>query len=56
MKRCYLAIPQRAAKGTQMKKDDVSETNSVAHVCIFIEKAIARLKWFAILKNEIPLL
>ena len=55
MKRCYLAIPPSAAKGTQMTKD-VSETNRVANVRIFVEKATARLKWFRILKNEIPLL
>ena len=56
MKRCYLAIPPSAAKGTQMTKDDVSEINHVANVRIYVEKAIARLKWFRILKNEIPLL
>ena len=38
MKRCYLAIPPSAAKGTQMTKD-VSETNRVANVRIFVEKA-----------------
>ena len=41
MKTCYLAIPPSAAKGTQMTKDDVSETNRVANVRIFVEKAIA---------------
>ena len=46
IKRCFLAIPPNAAKGTQMIKNDVSETNRVANVCIFAEKAIARLKWF----------
>ena len=56
MKGCYLAISLSAAKGTQMSKDDVFETNRVANVLIFVEKAIARLKWFRILKNEIPLL
>ena len=54
MKRCYVAIPASAAKGTQMTKDDASETNRVANVCMFVEKAVARLKWFYILKNEIP--
>ena len=56
MKIYYLAIPASAAKGAQMTKDDVSETNRVANVCIFVEKAIPRLKWFLILKIEIPLL
>ena len=41
MKRCYLAIPPSAAKGTQMTKDDVSETNHAANVCIYVERAIA---------------
>ena len=56
MKRCYFAIPPSAAKGTQMTKDNAFETNRVANLRIFVEKAIARLKWFRILKNEIPLL
>ena len=56
MKRFYLAVTPSAAKGRQMTKDDVSKTNRVANVCIFVEKAIARLKWFRILINEIPLL
>ena len=56
MKRCYFAIPPSAAKGIQMTKDDVSQTNRVANVPIFVEKAIASLKWFRVLKNEIPLL
>ena len=46
MKRCFLAIPPSAAKGTQMTKDDVFETNCVANVRIFVEKAIARLNAF----------
>ena len=56
MKKCYLVISPSAAKGTQIKKDDVSETNRVANIRIYVEKAIARLKWFRILKNKIPLL
>ena len=34
----------------------MSKTNCVANIRIFVEKAIACLKWFRILKNEIPLL
>ena len=34
----------------------MSETNLVANVRIFVEKEIACLKWFRILKNELPLL
>ena len=56
MKRCYVAISPSATKETQMTKDDVSQTNRVANVRIFVEKAIACLNWFRILKNQIPLL
>ena len=56
MKRCYLAIPQSAAKGTQMTHDGVMTTNRIANVRIFVEKAIARIKWYRILKREMSLL
>ena len=56
MKRLYLAIRPSAAKWTQMTKDDVSETNRVGNVRVFIEKAIVHLKWFRILENETPFL
>eukprot|EP00794_Sanderia_malayensis_P017239 gene17236-18960_t len=56
MKRCFLAIPPSAASGTQMTSKDVKETNCVANVRIFVEKAIARIKWFAFLKHEMSLL
>lgn len=56
MKRCYLAIPPSAAKGTQMTHDDVMTTNRIANVRIFVEKAIARIKWYRILKREMSLL
>ena len=52
----YDTVPSSAAKGTQMTKDDVSQTNRVVNVLIFVEKAIARLKRFRILKNEVLLL
>ena len=54
--RCYLAIPPSAAKGNQMTGKDISETNRVANVQIFVEKAIARVKWYRILKTELTLL
>ena len=56
MKRCYLAIPPSAAKGNQMSSDDVAITSKVANVRIFVEKAIARVKWFRILSTEITML
>ena len=56
MKRCFLAIPPSAARGTQMTQPDIRTTNRVANVRIFVEKAIARVKWFHILKREMSLL
>eukprot|EP00795_Rhopilema_esculentum_P009833 gene9833-18408_t len=55
MKRCFLAIPPSAARGTQMTQSERT-TNRVANVWIFVEKAIARVKWFHILKREMSLL
>ena len=54
--RCFLAIPPSAAKGNQMTSSDIRETSKVANVRIFVEKAIARIKWFGILKTKLPLL
>ena len=45
-----------AAKGNQMTSSDIRETSKVANVRIFVEKAIARIKWFRILKTQLPLL
>ena len=50
MKQCSLAIPPSAAKGTQMLSNDVKETSNIANVCIYVERAIGRLKDFRILK------
>ena len=44
--RCFLAIPPSPAKGNQMTSSDIRETSKVANVRIFVEKAIARIKWF----------
>ena len=54
--RSFLAIPPSAAKGNQMTSSDIEETSKVANVRIFVEKAIARIKWFRILKTQLPLL
>ena len=56
LKRCYLAIPPSAAKGTQLSKKDVQETSRIANVRIYVEQAIKRIKDFRILKIEQPLL
>ena len=39
-----------------MSSDDVAVTSKVANVRIFVEKAIARVKWFRILSTEITML
>ena len=56
MKQCHFAIPPSAAKGNQMISDEVAITSKVANVRIFVEKAIARVKWFRILSIEITML
>ncbi|CAB4042400.1 Hypothetical predicted protein, partial [Paramuricea clavata] len=56
MKRCYSAIPPSAAKGNHMISDDVAVTSKVANVRIFVEKAIARVKWFRSLSTELTML
>ena len=45
-----------AAKGNQMTISDIREISKVANVRIFVKKAIARIKWFRILKTQLPLL
>ena len=42
----FLAITTSAAKGNQMTSGDIRETSKVANVRIFVEKAIAKIKWF----------
>ena len=54
--RCFSAIPLSAAKGNRMTSSDIRETSKVANVRIFVKKAIARIKWFRILKTKLPLL
>jgi hypothetical protein len=39
-----------------MISDDVAVTSKVANVRIFVEKAIARVKWFRILSTELIML
>ena len=55
-RRCFLATPPSAAKGNQMTSSDIREISKVPNVRIFVEKAIARMKWFRILKTQLPLL
>ncbi len=53
---CSLTIPPSTQGNLQMRKDDVKQTSKVANLRIFVEKAIRRMKEYAILKTELPLL
>ena len=50
MKQYSRATAPSAAKGAQMLSNDVKETSNIANVCIYVERAIGRLKDFRILK------
>ena len=50
-----LCIPSSANAGIQMVSDAVRETSRVANVRIYVEQAIRRIKYFRILKNEMPI-
>ena len=54
--RCFLAIPLTASKGNQGTSSDTRETSKVANARMFVKKAMARIKWFRILKTQLPLL
>ena len=54
--RCFLAISPRSSKANRMAISDIREIGKVANVRIFVGKAIARIKWFRILKTQLPLL
>ena len=49
-----LCIPPSCAS-MQMLPHDVSGTLNIANVRIYVERAIARLKVFLLLKNELPI-
>ena len=51
-----LAIPPNAQTNMQLTSADVQSTSRVANVRIYVEQAIGRMKWFRILKNELPML
>ena len=49
--RFFLLIPPSTSKGNQGTCRDTRETSKVANARMFVEKAIARIKWFRILKT-----
>ena len=54
--RCFLAIQLTASKGNQGTSSDTTETSKVANARMFVKKTMARIKWFRILKTQLPLM
>jgi len=52
---CSLAIPPSKHGNIQMSGADVKETSLIANVRIYVEQAIRRIKYFEILKRELPI-
>ena len=46
-----LSIPPSKQGNLQMSAENVQETSRIANVRIYVEKAIARVKWYNILSN-----
>ena len=50
-----LSIPPSKQGNLQMSAENVQETSRIANVRIYVEKAIARVKWYNILSNEMEI-
>ena len=50
-----LTIPPSASNNMQMCGKDVKSTSRIANVRIYVEKAIARVKWYRILSSEMEI-
>ena len=50
-----LSIPPSKQGNLQMTGENVQETSRIANVRIYVEKAIARVKWYNILSNEMEI-
>lgn len=50
-----LVIPPPGSGIQQMTRENVEKTKSIANVRIHVERAINRIKWFAILKYKLPI-
>ena len=50
-----LSIPPSKQGNLQMTGENVQETSRIANVHIYVEKAIARVKWYNILSNEMEI-
>ena len=51
---CSLFIPPSCHSDLQMTRAAVQQTSRIANLRIFVEKAIARIKKFRLLKFEVP--
>jgi hypothetical protein len=50
-----LVIPPPGSGIQQMSRENVLKTKTIANIRIHVERAINRIKWFAILKNTLPI-
>ena len=50
-----LLIPSSKQGNLPMTGENVQETSRIANVRIYVEKAIARVKWYNILSNEMEI-
>uniref|UniRef100_A0A8C6WRK2 Uncharacterized protein n=1 Tax=Neogobius melanostomus TaxID=47308 RepID=A0A8C6WRK2_9GOBI len=51
----HLEIPPPGSGCTQQTREAVSKTKKVANARIHVERAIGRIKWFAILRRTVPI-
>ena len=55
MRYAKLEIPPPSSGWDQQTATDVAKTKKVANARIHVERAIGRMKWFAILRNTVPI-
>lgn len=55
-RQCSLAIPPSKKSDVQMTEKNVRKTSRVANARIYVENAIGRVKYFRILRMELPIL
>ena len=55
MRKAELHIPPPSSGVEQQTTADVAKTKKIANARIHVERAIGRMKWFAILKNTVPI-
>ena len=55
LRRAKLEIPSPSSGLEQMTRQNVQATKKIANARIHVERAIGRMKWFAILQNTLPI-